>query len=254
MLVILACLVGPLALPYAFDAQDLALGPVAPCWEHWMGTDALGRDLLVRVLYGGRISLFVGLLGTAVALCIGVCYGCLSGILGGAADALLMRLVDILYALPFTLFVLLLMVVFGRNLVLLFIAIGAVEWMSMARVVRGHILALKEQAFIEAAYTMGQSRKNIVLKHFLPNVAPSIIVWGTLTVPHIMLLEAFVSFIGLGVQPPKTSWGLLIHDGANNLAQSPWLLIFPSLIFTASLFCITVLGDHFKGRYSLELP
>lgn len=242
----LGCLVGPLLSSYTYSQQDLHLGTTGPSWEHWMGTDLLGRDLMVRILCGGRISLGVGFAGTAVAMLIGVLYGALSGVLGGFWDSLLMRLLDVLYALPFTLFVILLMVLFGRNLLLLFFAIGAVEWMSMARVVRGQILALKKRAFVEAAQAMGQSRRNIVIRHFFPNVVGNIIVWGTLSIPHIMALEALMSFVGLGVQPPETSWGLLIRDGADTMVLHPWLLIFPCLFFTCTLLAINTLGDSLR--------
>lgn len=236
----------PLIAPYSYEAQDLELGAARPSLQHWLGTDYLGRDLLTRLLYGGRISLMVGFAATAVSLVIGVLYGAIAGFVGGRTDALLMRLVDILYALPFTIFVIILMVFFGRNLVLLFMAIGAIEWLTMARIVRGSVLSLRKKEFIEAAEAMGFSKWRILTRHIIPNALGPIIVYTTLTIPQVMLLEAFLSFLGLGVQAPMSSWGLLIRDGADHMEQFPWLLIFPSLTLSLTLFSLNFLGDGLR--------
>ncbi|MGN6554753.1 MAG: ABC transporter permease [Verrucomicrobiota bacterium] len=255
ILLIIACTVGLLLanlLGYEHDLQNLALGATAPSWKHWMGTDALGRDLFTRVLYGGRISLMVGLCATAVSLVIGVLYGALSGFLGGKTDIVLMRIVDILYALPFTIFVILLMVFLGKKLVLMFLTIGAVEWLTMARIVRGQVLTLKRQEFIEAAHALGLRRRRIILRHLIPNVLGPVIVYATLTVPGVMLLEAFISFLGLGVQAPATSWGVLIDEGAKSMEQFPWLLIFPALALSLTLFSLNFLGDGLRDALDVR--
>lgn len=236
----------PWIAPYAYDAQDLQLGYAAPSWEHWMGTDSLGRDLLTRIMYGGRISLMVGFLATFVSLVIGVLWGTIAGYLGGRVDALMMRIVDTLYALPFIIFVILLMVFFGRNLILLFMAIGAVEWLTMARIVRGQVLSLRRQEFIEATVAMGIPQRQIILKHLIPNALGPIIVYTTLTIPSVMLLEAFLSFLGLGVQPPMSSWGLLVADGAALMEEAPWLLVFPGSVLAVTLFSLNFLGDGLR--------
>lgn len=236
----------PWIAPYSYEAQDLELGPSAPGLRHPLGTDYLGRDLLTRLLYGGRISLMVGFAATSVSLLIGVLYGATAGFLGGRTDAVMMRLVDILYALPFTMFVIILMVFFGRNIILLFMAIGAVEWLTMARIVRGSVISLRRKEFIEAAEAMGFSQWRILTRHLVPNALGPIIVYTTLTIPHVMLLEAFLSFLGLGVQPPMSSWGLLIRDGAEYMEQYPWLLIFPSITLSLTLFSLNFLGDGLR--------
>ncbi len=210
------------------------------------GTDASGRDLLTRVLMGGRISLAIGLLAASVALVIGVAYGAVSGFAGGRVDGVMMRIVDILYSLPFMFFVILLVVFFGRNFVLMFIAVGAVEWLDMARIVRGETLSLKRREFVEAARALGVPTRDIIRRHIVPNAAGPIIVYMTLMVPHVILLESFLSFLGLGVQEPMTSWGVLISEGAKNIQGAPWLLIFPSLLLTATLFCLNFLGDGLR--------
>lgn len=242
----LLALLTPWIAPYDYRAQDLALGAAPPSAAHWFGTDTLGRDLLTHVLWGGRISLAVGLVATGVALVLGVLYGAIAGYAGGRVDAVMMRLVDILYALPFMIFIILLMVIFGRNLVLLFLAIGAVEWLTMARIVRGQVQALRQQEFVEAAISLGLSRWAILRRHLIPNALGPVIVYTTLTIPGVMLLEAFLSFLGLGVQPPASSWGLLISYGAETMEEYPWLLIFPGLALSLTLFSLNFLGDGLR--------
>jgi oligopeptide transport system permease protein len=240
------CGLAPYISPYSYEEQDLALGAASPRPGHWLGTDSLGRDQLTRLLHGGRVSIMVGLCATAVSLTIGVLYGAIAGYIGGKLDALMMRVVDILYALPFTIFVILLMVMFGRNIWLLFAAIGAVEWLTMARIVRGQVQALRRQEFIEAAYALGLRKRRIILRHMVPNVLGPVIVYATLLVPAVMLLEAFLSFLGLGVQPPMSSWGLMIKDGADRMEETWWLLVFPGFTLAATLFCLNFLGDGLR--------
>ncbi len=246
ILIVLASFIGPFFLKLSYETQNLQLGVVPPGVGHWLGTDTLGRDLFVRILYGGRVSMSVGFCATAVALTIGVFYGAISGFLGGKIDMLMMRIVDIIFALPFTVFVILLMVFFGRKFVLLFVAIGAVQWLTMARIVRGQILSLRHQEFIEAAEALGLSKPRIIFRHMIPNALGPIIVYATLTVPAVMLLEAFLSFLGLGVQPPMSSWGVLIKEGAEVMEEFPWLLIYPGLILALTLFSLNFLGDGLR--------
>lgn len=237
---------GPWCISTTYDGQDTALGATPPSADHWLGTDPLGRDLFTRILYGGRISLLVGIAATAVSLLIGVLYGATAGYIGGRLDMLMMRMVDILYALPFTIFVIVLMVFFGRNFLLLFLAIGAVQWLTMARIVRGQVLSLREKEYIEAAVVMGLSRRQILLRHIIPNTLGPVIVYATLTVPNVMLLEAFLSFLGLGVQPPMSSWGLLIKEGVETMEEYPWLLIYPSVVLSLTLIALNFLGDGLR--------
>jgi len=246
VLIVLFCVVGPWISTWEAKTQDLFLGATGPSAQHWFGTDTLGRDLMVRVMYGGRISLLVGLVATLVALSIGVVYGATAGYVGGRTDSAMMRFVDLLYALPFTIFVILLMVAFGRSLWLMFVAIGAVEWLSMARIVRSGVIGLKKQEFVEAAVSLGYSHRRIILRHLIPNVLGPVIVIATLTVPAVMLLEAFLSFLGLGVQPPDASWGVLINEGQQNMEIYPWLLIFPAAFFATTLFCLNFIGDGLR--------
>jgi oligopeptide transport system permease protein len=212
----------------------------------------LGRDLLVRLLYGGRISLGVALCATLVALTIGVVYGAVAGYIGGKVDGFMMRVVDIIYSLPFTIFVILLMVLFGRNIILLFVAIGAVEWLTMARIVRSQIMSLKKMEFIEAARSLGLGNGRIIFRHMIPNALGPIIVYTTLTIPAVMLLEATLSFLGLGVQPPMSSWGTLIKDGAEKMEEFPWLLIFPGTVFSLTLFSLNFLGDGLRDALDVR--
>jgi oligopeptide transport system permease protein len=251
-LITIACVAGPWVLPYGYEEQDLDLGASAPGAKHWLGTDTLGRDLLVRLLYGGRVSLGVGLAATFVALTIGVVYGAVAGFFGGKRDAFMMRTVDIMYSLPFPIFVILLMVFFGRNIILLFVAIGAVEWLTMARIVRSQVMAVKKMEFIEAARSIGFGKRRIIFRHILPNILGPIIVYTTLTIPAVMLLEAFLSFLGLGVQPPMSSWGVLIKDGAEKMEEFPWLLLFPGTIFSLTLFSLNFLGDGLRDALDVR--
>ena len=244
--VIVVCLLTPWIAPYGYETQNLRLGASPPSAEHWLGTDNFGRDMLTRIMYGGRVSLLVGFIATTVALLIGVTYGAIAGYAGGKVDAVMMRLVDILYALPFMIFIILLMVIFGRNLLLLFLAIGAVEWLTMARIVRGQVQSLRQMEYVEAAISIGLSPAAIVAKHLIPNVLGPVIVYTTLTIPNVMLLEAFLSFLGLGIQPPESSWGLLISYGVETMEEYPWLLIFPGLALTLTLFALNFLGDGLR--------
>ena len=246
LFIVTLALITPLIAPYDYAYQDLNLGPSGPSAEHWLGTDTLGRDLLTRMMYGSRVSLMVGFLATMVALSIGVLWGTIAGFTGGKVDTIMMRIVDVLYGIPFIIFVILLMVIFGRNLILLFMAIGAVEWLTMARIVRSQVMSLSKQEFILAAEAMGVSKAGIIYKHLIPNAIGPVIVYATLTVPQIMLLEAFLSFLGLGVQAPLSSWGLLIRDGAVSMEEYWWLLIFPSLAFSITLFSLNFIGDGLR--------
>jgi len=242
----LLALLTPWIAPYGYEDQDLMLGATSPSWQHWLGTDTLGRDLLTRILYGGRVSLMAGLTATTVSLLIGVLYGTVAGYLGGRVDTLMMRFVDILYSLPLPLIVIILMSVFGRSLFLLFLCIGAVEWLVMARIVRGQVLGLGKLEFIDAAVALGLSKRRIILKHLVPNVLGPIIVYTTLTIPQVMLFEAFLSFLGLGVQAPMSSWGLLISTGVETMEEYPWLLIYPGLALATTLFSLNFLGDGLR--------
>ena len=248
----LACIAGPWLSPYGYEEQNLLLWAAPPSAIHWLGTDGFGRDLLTRILYGGRISLMVGLIATGVALCIGVTWGAVAGYFGGRIDAVLMRIVDIPYALPFMIFVVLLMVVFGRNLLLLFFALGAVEWLTMARIMRGQVQALTQQEFVEAALSLGLSQRVIIFRHLVPNALGPLIVYTTLTIPSVMLLEAFISFIGLGIQPPQSSWGSLIADGVETMEEYPWLLIYPGLALSVTLFALNFLGDGLRDALDVR--
>jgi len=275
VLILLAglCFLGPF-FSQSYYEQNLSLGAVAPGQAHWFGTDIHGRDLFARILYGGRISLLVGLVASFVALVIGVSYGAISGYLGGRADRVMMRIVDILYALPFTIFVILMMVFLrepmramddwlartgwftaaqglGRILVL-FAAIGAVEWLTMARIVRGQILTIKRMEYIEAARAMGFSRRRIIFRHMIPNTLGPVIVYTTLTIPAVMLLEAFLSYLGLGVSAPMSSWGTLIKDGAEKMEEYPWLLIYPGTLFSLTLLSLNFLGDGLRDALDVK--
>ena len=246
LFLIVVSLLTPWIAPYSYEEQNLMLGATAPSANHWLGTDIFGRDMLTRIMYGGRVSLMVGFVATAVALVIGILWGSIAGFVGGRVDAVMMRIVDIMYALPFMIFIVLLMVVFGRNILLLFVAIGAVEWLTMARIVRGQVMSLRKQEFVEAAYSMGLSKWAIIRRHIIPNTLGPVIVYTTLTIPSVMLLEAFLSFLGLGIQPPQSSWGLLINYGVETMEEYPWLLIFPGITLSLTLFALNFLGDGLR--------
>ncbi|MDP6436233.1 MAG: ABC transporter permease subunit [Gammaproteobacteria bacterium] len=241
-------LLAPLLSSYEFDSTDWDRISAPPSFAtgHWFGTDDVGRDLFVRTLYGGRISLLVGVAATLVSLVIGIAWGATAGYVGGRTDQLMMRTVDVMYAMPFMFFVILLMVFFGRNILLIFVAVGAVNWLDMARIVRGQTLSLKKKEFIEAARAGGVSNFNIVRRHIVPNLLGVVIIYVTLTIPQVILVESFLSFLGLGVQEPMTSWGALVNDGAQAMESAPWALIFPALFLALTLFCFNFLGDGLR--------
>jgi oligopeptide transport system permease protein len=227
-------------------AQNLKLGASAPSAAHPFGTDDLGRDVLSRVAHGGRISLMVGIIATLVSLVVGVTWGAVAGFRGGKTDLFMMRVVDVLDSLPYIFLVILLLVFFSRSLLMLFLALGLVQWLTMARIVRGQVLSLRGQTFVEAARALGASDRAIIFRHILPNVLGPVIVYTTLTVPQVILQEAFLSFLGLGVQPPAASWGTLVSEGARVIALFPWLVVFPGLALSATLLCFNFLGDGLR--------
>ena len=245
-----ACLVGPwlIAATWGYDEamQDLAYGPQPPSWAHPFGTDFYGRDLLVRVLSGGRVSLSVGLLAAVVAATIGTVYGAVSSYAGGLVDAVMMRTVDILYALPYMFLVIILVTMLGKSLLLVFLALGAVGWLLTARIVRGQVMSLKQQDFVLAARSLGTPGRDIVFRHLIPNTLGPVIVTFTLTVPSMILQEAFLSFLGLGVQAPRSSLGALINDGANQMLVFWWTLAFPGGVMALMLFALNFLGDGIR--------
>ena len=243
------CFLSPWISPYPYMEQNLAQSAMAPSSAHWLGTDLLGRDVLSRLLQGGMISLFVGLIATAVALVLGICYGVFAAEVGGRAEDLLMRGVDVVSTLPLTLIVILATVVFGQNLPMIFLAVGGVSWLTMARIIRNQTRELKGSQFVQAAESLGQSRWGIFRRHYLPNLAGTIAVCATLTVPGVMLLEAFVSFLGLGVKAPMTSWGLMIKEGADIMEECPWLLVSPSVVFVLTLLSLNFLGDGLRDAF-----
>ena len=246
IILILCAIAAPWIAPYPYAYQDLDLGASPPSAQHILGTDILGRDLFSRILYGARVSLLVGFVATGVALVIGVSWGIVAGFFGGTIDSVMMRIVDILYGLPFIIFVILLMVIFGSNLWLLFGAIGAVEWLTMSRIVRGQVIGLKNQEFVLAAKAMGVSNFSMFRRHLLPNILGPIAVYATLTIPQVMLLESFLSFLGLGIQPPMSSWGTLINDGVESVEEYSWLLVYPGITFTVTLFALNFFGDGLR--------
>lgn len=255
-LITLLALLAPFFSPFAYDEINYDIIACAPQWwpvetvcsapGHIFGTDGVGRDLFVRVLFGARMSLAVGLVATLVSLLIGVLYGATAGYLGGRIDGLMMRIVDVLYSLPFVFFVIILMVIFDRNFILLFVAIGAVEWLTMARIVRGQTLSIKQKEFIEAARAGGVGTLGIITRHIIPNVVGPVMVYVTLTVPGVILTESFLSFLGLGIQEPLTSWGVLISDGADQMETAPWMLLFPALFMAVTLFSFNFIGDGLR--------
>ena len=250
--VVLGALAGPALSPWAFDAVDWDAIDAPPSARHWFGTDGVGRDLLTRTLSGARVSMAIALLATSVSCLIGIPWGAVAGYLGGHVDQAMMRFVDGLYALPFILLVILLGALFGRSIHLLFIALGAVSWLDLARIVRGQTLAAKNEAYVEAARAMGATMPRIVFRHIAPNVVGPAIVYATLTVPGVVIAESFISFLGLGVQEPRTSWGVLIADGAREMSTSPWQLAFPAAFLAATLFSFNVLGDRLRAAFDVR--
>jgi oligopeptide transport system permease protein len=254
----LMAIFAPFLSPYTFNFADFGAYNCPPNWwpadvprcstagVHVFGTDALGRDLFVRTLYGARVSLAVGITATFVSLMIGVLYGAVAGFVGGRVDAVMMRTVDILYSLPFIFFVIILMVIFNQNFILLFVAIGAVSWLTMARIVRGQTLSAKQKEFVEAARAAGVSGFGIIRRHIVPNVVGPVIVYVTLTIPGVILAESFLSFLGLGIRDPFTSWGVLISDGAQQMENAPWMLLFPAGFMALTLFCFNFIGDGLR--------
>ena len=254
----LLAVLAPYFSAYSYDSIDYSVVSCSPDWwpdkmvmcnaggTHWFGTDALGRDLFVRVLYGARVSLAVGFVATLVSLVIGVLYGATAGFIGGRLDELMMRFVDVLYSLPYIFLVIILMVIFNHNFFLLFVAIGAVEWLTMARIVRGQTLSIKQKEFVEAARASGVGKFSMILRHVIPNVVGPVIVYVTLTIPTVILAESFLSFLGLGIQEPLTSWGVLIKDGADQMESAPWTLIFPAAFMAVTLFCFNFIGDGLR--------
>ncbi|MDB5493992.1 MAG: peptide transporter permease [Phenylobacterium sp.] len=246
-LLVLAAVVGPAFSPFAYDEvnkADVWVGPLSH--GHLLGADALGRDLLARLLMGLRVSLAIGLVATTVSLVIGVTWGAVAGFVGGRVDEAMMRVVDVLYSLPFIFFVILLMVTFGSNFILIFVAIGAVEWLTMSRIVRGQTLTLKHKEFVEAARAAGLGTGGVIVRHIVPNLLGPVVVYVTLTIPAVILAESFLSFLGLGVQPPMASLGTLIATGAQDMELAPWLLIFPSLVMVAALMSFNFIGDGLR--------
>jgi oligopeptide transport system permease protein len=246
-ILVVAALIGPHLTPFTYDAinkQDVWVAPLTS--GHLLGTDSLGRDLLARLLMGLRVSLAIGLVATAVSLLIGVAWGAVAGFVGGRLDEAMMRIVDVLYSLPFIFFVILLMVTFGSNIVLIFIAIGAVEWLTMSRIVRGQTLSLKHKEFVEAARAAGLGQGGIIARHIIPNLLGPVVVYVTLTIPAVILAESFLSFLGLGVQPPMASLGTLIANGAQDMELAPWLLVFPSLVMVVTLLSFNFIGDGLR--------
>lgn len=238
----------PVFSPFGYEEVYWDYIDSPPSFEsgHLFGTDQNGRDLFVRTLYGGRVSLMIGLVATLVSLVIGVAWGAIAGFLGGKVDDVMMRLVDILYSIPFIFFVIMLTVVFGRNMVLMYAAIGAVSWLDMARIVRGQTLSLKRKEFVEAAHATGVSTFNMIRRHIIPNVIGPVIIYVTLTVPTVILTESFISFLGMGVQEPSTSWGVLISEGTDSMETSWWALVFPGTFLAVTLMALNFLGDGMR--------
>ncbi|MEZ8195066.1 MULTISPECIES: oligopeptide ABC transporter permease OppC [Vibrio] len=245
-LIALAVIFAPMLSQYAFDDTDWYAMHAAPSADHLFGTDSLGRDLFVRTLIGGRISLMVGVMGALVAVLIGTVYGAASGFIGGKVDRAMMRILEILYSIPFMFLVIVLVTFFGRNIFLIFVAIGAIAWLDMARIVRGQTLSLRSKEFIEAAHVSGVSTWNIIKRHIIPNVLGIVAVYSTLLVPSMILTESFLSFLGLGVQEPMTSWGALLQEGSQTMEVAIWQLTFPAIFMIVTLFCFNYIGDGLR--------
>ncbi|VTU06093.1 oligopeptide ABC transporter permease [Actinobacillus indolicus] len=246
--VVLFITFAPMLMPFSYEDTDWNMMSAAPDMEsgHYFGTDASGRDLLVRIAMGGRISLMVGIAGALIAVVIGTIYGAISGYVGGKVDMIMMRLLEILGSFPFMFFVILLVTFFGQNILLIFVAIGMIAWLSLARIVRGQTLSLKNKEFIEAAIVCGVPKRQIIWKHIIPNVLGIVVVYASLEVPSLILFESFLSFLGLGTQEPMSSWGALLSDGAAQMETSPWLLAFPAFFLCLTLFCFNFIGDGLR--------
>lgn len=248
ILIGLIIVVGPYLLQHTHDATDWNALSLAPTLTngHYLGTDELGRDLLARTLQGGGITFQVGIVGTLVSVVIGVSWGAIAGFFGGKVDALMMRIVDVLYALPFMLFAILLMTFFGRDLYLMFVALGAISWLDMARIVRGQTLSLKSKEFVEAAHAIGVSQFAIIFRHIVPNLLGIVVVYATITIPGVIMTESVLSFLGLGVQEPNTSWGVLVQEGQKVMESQPWMLLVPGLFLSITLYCANYVGDGLR--------
>jgi len=248
VVIAVACVIGPVLLPNAFDAADWQAMKLPPTWQgmHWWGTDESGRDLLVRCLIGGRISLMVGVLATLASVAIGIAWGATAGFVGGRTDTLMMRVVDMMYAIPYLLIAILLVTLLGREFYLVVLAITAFSWMDMARVVRGQALSLRTREFVEAARAIGVPTWRIIASHIVPNLLGIVVIYTTVTVPSVILTESVLSFLGLGIQEPMTSWGVLIHDGTNIMETAPWMLLFPAVLLSATLYCFNFIGDGLR--------
>ncbi len=248
LLIVAVCIVGPWLLPYDFDTADWDAMKVPPSWSgaHWWGTDESGRDLLVRCLIGGRISLMVGLLATLASVAIGIAWGATAGFLGGRVDGVMMRIVDMMYAIPYLLIAILLVTILGREFYLVVLAITAFSWMDMARVVRGQTLSLRTMEFVEAARAIGVPTRRIIFSHIVPNLLGVVVIYTTVTVPGVILTESVLSFLGLGIQEPMTSWGVLIEDGASVMDVAPWMLLFPAALLSVTLYCFNFIGDGLR--------
>jgi oligopeptide transport system permease protein len=246
--IVLACIVGPWMLPNAFDSSDWEAMSQPPIWKnfHWFGTDESGRDLLVRCLMGGRISLMVGLMATLSSATVGIVWGATAGFIGGRTDAFMMRVVDMMYAVPYLLIAILMITLLGRAFYLVVITITVFSWMTMARVVRGQTLSLRSKEFVEAARAMGVPTRTIIFRHIIPNLLGVVVIYTTVTVPSVILVESVLSFLGLGIQEPMTSWGVLIHDGTTVMEFSPWILLFPSALLCLTLYCFNFIGDGLR--------
>ena len=244
----LACVVGPWVLPHAFDSADWDSMSTAPSFvnAHFWGTDDAGRDLLVRCLVGGRVSLTVGLLATISSVTLGIVWGATAGFVGGKVDAFMMRIVDMMYAIPYLLIAILLVTILGREFYLVVLTITVFSWMDMARVVRGQTLSLRSKEYVEAARSIGVSTPRIIFSHIVPNLLGVVVIYTTVTVPGVILTESVLSFLGLGIQEPMTSWGVLIQDGAKTMEATPWILLFPAALLSITLYCFNFIGDGLR--------
>lgn len=248
LLITLACIVGPWLLPHEFDSADWDSMSLQPSFKNWhlFGTDDAGRDLLVRSLMGGRVSLMVGFLATLSSVTLGICWGATAGFMGGKIDAFMMRVVDMMYAVPYLLIAILMVTILGREFYLVVITITVFSWMDMARVVRGQTLTLRSKEFIEAARALGVPTRRIIFRHVVPNLLGIVVIYTTVTVPGVILTESVLSFLGLGIQEPMTSWGVLIHDGASVMEVSSWMLLFPAALLSITLYCFNYIGDGMR--------